>query len=57
LRPRPTGLIGLGFGVKFASRFFHSFSGWAVFVFALICLFNPHGLLRWTGGRLARLRA
>ncbi len=52
-----TGLIGQWFGVEYASGFFHTFSGWAVFVFAFICLFGVHGLLRWTRGRLAGRRA
>ena len=52
-----TGLIGQWFGVEYASGFFHTFSGWAVFVFAFICLFAVHGLLRWARGRLARRRA
>jgi exosortase len=52
-----TGLIGQWFGVEYASGFFHTFSGWAVFVFAFICLFAVHGGLRWARGRLARRRA
>ena len=52
-----TGLIGQWFGVQYASGYFHTFSGWAVFVFAFICLFAVHGLLRWARERLARPRA
>ncbi|MBI2526655.1 MAG: exosortase, partial [Candidatus Rokubacteria bacterium] len=52
-----TGLIGQWFGVEYASGFFHTFSGWAVFVFAFACLFALHGLLRWARGRFARRRA
>lgn len=52
-----TGLIGQWFGVEYASGFFHTFSGWAVYVFAFVCLFAVHGLLRWVQGRLARRRA
>jgi exosortase len=47
-----TGLIGQWFGVQYASGYFHTFSGWAVFVFAFGCLFAVHGLLRWARGRL-----
>jgi exosortase len=52
-----TGLIGQWFGVQYASGYFHTFSGWAVFVFAFVCLFAVHGLLRWARGRFTRLRA
>jgi exosortase len=52
-----TGLIGRWFGVEYASGFFHTFSGWAVYVFAFVCLFAVYGLLRWVQGRFARGRA
>ena len=52
-----TGLIGRWFGVEYASGFFHTFSGWAVFVFAFVCLFAVSGLLRWLQGRFAKERA
>jgi exosortase len=52
-----TGLIGQWFGVQYASGYFHIFSGWAVFVFAFVCLFAVHGLLCWARGRIAKPRA
>ena len=50
-----TGLIGQTFGVQYATGFFHSFSGWVIFVFAFFGLLAVHGLLmavsRWRGRR------
>ena len=51
-----TGLIGQTFGVQYATGFFHSFSGWVIFVFAFFGLLAIHGLLmavsRWRGRRV-----
>ena len=41
-----TGLVGRWFGVEYAEGFFHFFSGWLVFVIALLCLLAVHGVLR-----------
>jgi exosortase len=41
-----TGLVGRWFGVEYAEGFFHSFSGWLVFVLAILCLLAVHGILR-----------
>ncbi len=41
-----TGLVGRWFGVEYAEGFFHFFSGWLVFVVAILCLLAVHGILR-----------
>ena len=41
-----TGLVGRWFGVEYAEGFFHFFSGWLVFVIAVLCLLAVHGVLR-----------
>jgi exosortase len=41
-----TGLVGRSFGVEYAEGFFHFFSGWLVFILAILCLLAVHGLLR-----------
>ena len=49
-------VIGQTFGVQYATGFFHSFSGWVIFVFAFFGLLAVHGLLmavsRWRGRRV-----
>ncbi|MDO8479294.1 MAG: exosortase [Candidatus Rokubacteria bacterium] len=41
-----TGLVGRSFGVEYAEGFFHFFSGWLVFIVAILCLLAVHGVLR-----------
>jgi exosortase len=41
-----TGLVGRWFGVEYAEGFFHFFSGWLVFLLAVLCLLAVHGILR-----------
>jgi len=41
-----TALVGRWFGVEYAEGFFHLFSGWLIFVVALLCLLAVHGVLR-----------
>lgn len=41
-----TGLIGQWFGVEYAQGFFHTFSGWVIFLVAFACLLGVHGLIR-----------
>ncbi len=41
-----TGLIGRQFGVEYASGFFHEFAGFAIYIFAFLCLLATHSLLR-----------
>jgi len=50
-----TGLIGQGFGVEYAAGFFHTFSGWVIFLFAFACLLGVHGLIRLIGARKSRM--
>jgi exosortase len=50
-----TGLVGQWLGPWYAQGFFHAFSGWLIFVFAIACLVAVHGLIqlgrrRGTGG-------
>lgn len=41
-----TGLIGQWFGVSYAQGFFHTFSGWLIFLVAFVALLAVHGLIR-----------
>jgi exosortase len=41
-----TGLIGQWFGVRYAEGFFHFYSSWLLFVFALVCFLGVHRALR-----------
>jgi exosortase len=41
-----TGLVGQSFGVEYAEGFFHFFSGWLVFIVALLGLLGVHAGLR-----------
>ena len=41
-----TGLIAQWFGIEYAQGFFHTFSGWLVFVFAFLCLLGIHRVIR-----------
>lgn len=49
-----TGLIGQWFGITYAQGFFHTFSGWLVFLFAFMALLGVHGLIRLVGMGLSR---
>jgi len=51
-----TGLVGQWFGAMYAQGFFHTFSGWLIFLFAFICLLGVHGLIR-LGGAIRHRRA
>lgn len=44
-----TGLIGQWLGLEYARGFFHTFSGWVIFLFAFACLLGVHGLVRLAG--------
>lgn len=44
-----TGIIGQTFGRVYAEGFFHTFSGWLIFVFALVCLLGLHAVIRTVG--------
>jgi len=41
-----TGLIGQYVGVQYAHGFFHTFSGWLIFLLAFACLLGVHALIR-----------
>ena len=41
-----TGLVAQWLGPWYAQGFFHSFSGWLIFVFAFACLFAVHALIQ-----------
>lgn len=49
-----TGLIGRQFGVEYASGFFHEFAGFAIYIFAFLCLLATHSLLRAVSRRWQR---
>jgi len=51
-----TGLIGQQFGVQYAQGFFHTFSGWVIFLFAFVGLLAVHALIR-LAAQLRRRRA
>jgi exosortase len=44
-----TGLIAQSFGVEYAQGFFHTFAGWAIFIFAFVWLLGVHGLIQLVG--------
>jgi exosortase len=46
-----TGLIAHWFGIQYAEGFFHSFSGWVVFLVACGCLLATHRLISLAAGR------
>ena len=46
-----TGLVGRWFGIEYTEGFFHLFSGWLVFVVALLCLLGVHGVIRALSAR------
>jgi exosortase len=52
-----TGLIGQSFGMQYAQGFFHSFSGWLIFVVAFVCLLAVHSLIRVAPVAWRRARA
>lgn len=49
-----TGLTGQWFGVAYAQGFFHTFSGWLIFVFAVLCLAALHAAVRFVSSRRRR---
>jgi exosortase len=49
LRVMGTGLLGYYWDPDKAEGFFHTFSGWVVFIVSLGLLFSIHALLRWLG--------
>ena len=49
-----TGLIGQWFGTEYAQGFFHSFSGWIIFVLAFVCLLGVHGVISMVLARRPR---
>lgn len=49
-----TGLIGQWFGIEYAQGFFHTFSGWIIFLFAFVCLLGVHALIRLGRARWSR---
>jgi exosortase len=48
-----TGLVGRSLGVEYAEGFFHFFSGWLVFIVAILCMLAVHGILRAVSPRQA----
>ena len=44
-----TGLIGQWLGLEYAQGFFHTFSGWVIFLVAFLCLLGVHGIIRLVG--------
>jgi exosortase len=54
LRVMGTGLLGYYWDPDKAEGFFHTFSGWVIFVVSLVLLFSIHALLGWIGAWAAR---
>lgn len=52
-----TGLIGQTFGMQYAQGFFHTFSGWLIFVVAFFCLLGVHGVIKGAAAVRRRARA
>lgn len=46
-----TGLIAQRFGIEYAQGFFHTFSGWVIFLFAFVCLLGVHSVIRLAQSR------
>lgn len=44
-----TGLIGQWLGFEYAQGFFHTFSGWVIFLVAFLCLLGVYGIIRLVG--------
>jgi exosortase len=53
LRIVGTGLLGEYWDPDKAQGFFHTFSGWLIFVLSLLMLFAVHGLMKFFGRRPA----
>jgi len=51
LRVMGTGLVGYYWDPDKAEGFFHTFSGWVIFVASTLMLFGLHGLMTWIGRR------
>jgi exosortase len=49
-----TGLIGQWIGIEYAQGFFHTFSGWIIFLFAFVCLLGVHALIGLGRARRSR---
>jgi len=56
LRVMGTGLLGYYWDPDKAEGFFHTFSGWVIFVISLAMLFAFHAVLRWIASGGARTR-
>jgi exosortase len=44
-----TGLIGQWFGMTYAQGFYHTVSGWLIFVIAFVAMLGVHGLIKMFG--------
>jgi exosortase/archaeosortase family protein len=51
IRITGAGIMADRFGPAAAEGFLHAFSGWSIFVTALILMFGCHGILRHIGKR------
>ncbi|HYO91637.1 MAG TPA: archaeosortase/exosortase family protein, partial [Pyrinomonadaceae bacterium] len=51
LRVSGTGVLAHYYGTQVADGFFHSFSGWVVYIVAFLLLFAVGWLLDWVGAR------
>jgi exosortase len=54
LRVTGTGLLGYYWDPDKAEGFFHTFSGWVIFVISLALLFSFHAVLRWAAAKRTR---
>ncbi|HET9366241.1 MAG TPA: exosortase A [Candidatus Angelobacter sp.] len=54
IRIMGTGILTFHFGPKAAEGFFHEFSGWIIFLAALVLMFVCHWILKLTGSKRER---
>jgi exosortase len=54
LRVMGTGLLGYYWDPDKAEGFFHTFSGWVIFLISLALLFSFHAVLRWAETKRTR---
>lgn len=57
LRIVGTGLLGEYWDPEKAQGFFHTFSGWLIFVISLLMLFAVHGIMKFFGNKSAEAKA
>ncbi len=57
IRVMGTGLLGYYWDPEKAEGFFHTFSGWVIFIISFVMLVGFHAVMRWTSKKLQRTGA